>query len=358
VTFLDVGQGNAALIELPGGENVLVDGGPSEAGSGLVRRLEEIGIDRLDAVVLSHAHEDHVGGLADVVDSFSVGAVYDSALPYGTRFYEDFLAAVEESGARYVETRAGDEVREDSPAELDFIYPEELGEGPNESSLVLDLSYGEFDALFTGDAEADQEEEMLEAGRVTGVELLQVGHHGSADATSEEFVGASSPETAVIQVGENYYGHPTSEVLDRLEESGAEVYRNDLHGEISITSDGSGYTVSTAVAGDEGEQTDTQQLEAQPEETRETVPPTPEAEGEPGADSTVFTDPDDEESDDSSSDSGDSSGSGDANQYNCSDFETWEEAQDVLEQDPSDSNYLDGEGDGIACESLPGAPER
>ena len=201
VTFLDVGQGNSALLELPGGENVLVDGGPTEAGPLVVRRLGELGIRELDAVVLSHADEDHVGGLADVLEAVPVQTVYDSAYPHGTGAYEDFLAAVEESGARYVGTRAGDTVREDSPAELEFIYPDELGEGTNESSLVLDLTYGDFDALFMGDAEQDQEEDLLAAGRVPDVELLQVGHHGSSGATSEKFLQAASPEAAVIQVG-------------------------------------------------------------------------------------------------------------------------------------------------------------
>jgi hypothetical protein len=135
VTFLDVGQGNSALIQLPGGENVLVDGGPTEAGPLVVQRLGELGVRELDAVVLSHADEDHVGGLVDVMETVPVETVYDSGYPHSTQIYEEFLAAVEESGARYVETRAGDEVSEDSPAELDFIYPDGLGEGTNESFM-------------------------------------------------------------------------------------------------------------------------------------------------------------------------------------------------------------------------------
>lgn len=346
VTFLDVGQGNSALLQLPGGENILVDGGPAEAGPGLVGRLREIGVRRLDAVVLSHADEDHVGGLADVLEAVPVESVYDSAYPHGTGAYEDFLAAVERSGARYVETRAGDEVREDSPAELDFIYPEELGEGTNESSLVLDLTYEDFDALFMGDAEAEQEEDMLTAGSVPDVELLQVGHHGSADATSEGFVRAASPETAVIQVGaDNYYGHPTPEVLDRLRQYGAEVYRNDRQGEVSVESDGSGYTVSTSETS--GATTTEQRTNRPPREDP------PSATRSPGLPS---TDPEPDAG--GSSDSPSAAGSGDSNEYNCSDFETWEEAQAILDEYPGDPNYLDGEGDGIACESLPGAPER
>jgi beta-lactamase superfamily II metal-dependent hydrolase len=253
VTFLDVGQGNSALIQLPGEgkkENVLVDGGPTEAGPLLVQRLGELGVRELDAMVLSHADEDHVGGLIDVMETVPVETVYDSGYPHSTQVYDEFLAAVEESGARYVETRAGDEVREVSPAELDFIYPDGLGEGTNESSLILDLTYGDFDALFTGDAGIEQEEDLLAAGRVPDVELLQVGHHGSSDATSAKFLRVSSPEAAVIQVGaDNSYGHPTGEVLARLGEYGAKVYRTDPRGEISFTSDGSGYQASSTSTG-------------------------------------------------------------------------------------------------------------
>ncbi|WP_053057876.1 MBL fold metallo-hydrolase [Rubrobacter aplysinae] len=353
VTFLDVGQGNSALLELPGGENVLVDGGPTEAGPLVVRRLGELGVRELDAVVLSHADEDHVGGLADVLDAVPVDTVYDSAYPHGTGAYEDFLAAVEESGARYVETRAGDAVREDSPAELEFIYPDELGEGTNESSLVLDLTYGDFDAVFMGDAEAEQEEELLAAGRVPDVEILQVGHHGSSDATSEEFLQAASPEAAVIQVGaDNSYGHPTPEVLSRLREYGANVYRTDLRGEVSFRSDGSSYrAVGTGrgnrTAGPSGQSTGSGSRQTQ-------APASDPATGESGGSGGVSG----SGASTGSSESSSSTGSSSPNEYNCSDFETWDEAQAVLEQEPSDPNYLDGEGDGIACESLPGAPER
>lgn len=313
ITFFDVGQGNAALLELPGGEDILMDGGPGEAGPVLVDRLEEMGVSELDAVVLSHADEDHVGGLVDVVESVPVETVYDSGYPHTTQVYDEFLAAVEESGAGYVETRTGDEVEADSPAELDFVYPDELGEDTNTSSLIMDLSYGEFDALFLGDAGVEQEQELLAAGRVPEIELLQVGHHGSSDATSEEFLGAASPEAGVIQVGEdNSYGHPTQEVLSRLQEYGAEIYRTDRQGEVSFTTDRAGYEVS---------------------ERPQAAGQTPETTPEPGP----AAEP----------------GAGSSNDLNCSDFGTQEEAQAILDRDPVDPNYLDGDGDDIACEDLP-----
>lgn len=182
----------------------------------------------------------------------------------------------------------------------------------------MDLTYGEFDALFMGDAGIEQEADLLAAGRVSEVKLLQVGHHGSSDATSDEFLQVASPEAVVIQVGEdNSYGHPTAEVLSRLEEYGVEVYRTDLQGEVSFTSDGTSYEGSERPHSSAGQ----------------TPKPTP----EPAADT----------------------GTSSSNDLNCSDFAVQEEAQAVLDRDPSDPNYLDGDNDGIACESLPSgnAPE-
>ncbi len=323
---------------------MLVDGGPTEAGPPLVQRLGELGVRELDAVVLSHADEDHVGGLIDVMETVPVETVYDSGYPHSTQVYEEFLAAVEESGARYVETRAGDAVREDSPAELDFIHPDELGEGTNESSLILDVTYGDFDALFTGDAGIDQEEDLLASGRVPDVELLQVGHHGSSDATSAKFLRVSSPEAAVIQVGaDNSYGHPTGEVLARLGEYGAKVYRTDLRGEISFTSDASGYQASDTSTGTGASEPSVPRTEQLPDTTQTQEPaPTPEPTPET---SEVEPQP--------VTGTGGTSGTGETGDLNCSDFANQEEAQAVLDRDPSDPNNLDGEGDGVPCESLP-----
>jgi hypothetical protein len=212
-------------------------------------------------------------------------------------------------------------------------------------TLILDLTYGDFDALFTGDAGIEQEEDLIAAGRVPDVELLQVGHHGSSDATSAEFLRVSSPEAAVIQVGaDNSYGHPTGEVLARLREYGAKVYRTDLQGEISFTSDGSGYQASGTSTGTGAASEPSAPRTEQLPDTTQTQEPAPTPEPTPET-SEVEPQP--------ATGTGGPSGTGATGDLNCSDFSNQEEAQAVLDRDPSDPNNLDGEGDGVPCESLP-----
>ncbi len=319
VTFLDVGQGSSILIQLPNGGNVLIDGGPREGGEEVVSDLQRLRVRQLDAVVVSHADEDHAGGLIDVLNLVPVSAVYDSGYPHTTQTYSDLLDAIERSGARYVETRTGRTIDLDPEVSMEFIHPDELKEGTNESSLALRLDYGEFGAQFVGDLGFEEEEALLASGLLSPVTLMEVGHHGSAGSSSGEFLQVLSPEVGVIQVGENPYGHPAREALARLKAAGVRVYRTDRHGEVSVSTDGAGYEVETERAGGP---TNPAPVPEPPEEQQaeQQARPGPVASG------------------------------GD---LNCSDFATQEEAQAVLDADPGDPNHLDGEGDGVACESLP-----
>ena len=241
VTFLDVGQGSSALVRLPNGRNVLIDGGPRDGGAERVSDLQRLGVEHLDAVVISHADEDHGGGLIDVIGSVPVSAVYDSGYPHTTQTYSDLLDAVEASGARYIETRTGEIIDLDPEVSMEFLYPDELGEGTNESSLALRLDYENFAAQFVGDLGFEEEEALLASGRLSPVTLLEVGHHGSATSSSSEFLSTLSPEIGVVQVGEdNSYGHPAQEALSRLAAADVEVYRTDRQGEIAVRTDGTG----------------------------------------------------------------------------------------------------------------------
>jgi competence protein ComEC len=286
-----------------------------------------LGVKRLDAVVVSHADEDHAGGLIDVINSMPVSTVYDSGYPHTTQTYSDLLDAVAKSGARYVETRTGQRIDLDPEVSMEFIYPDKLGEGTNESSLALRLDYEHFAAQFVADLGFEQEEDLLASGRLSPVTLLEVGHHGSATSSSSELLSALSPEIGVIQVGKgNPYGHPTQEALSRLDAAGVKVYRTDRQGEITVKTDGTDYEVTTEKVGGAAGPV------APPEPQKERTEPVQESTSEPSPEAAPTGDLD------------------------CADFATQEEAQAVLDANPSDPNYLDGEGDGIACESLPSAP--
>ena len=330
ITFLDVGQGSGILIRLPSGGNILIDGGPREAGGEVVADLQRLGVSTLDAVVVSHADEDHAGGLIDVINSLQVLSVYDSSYPHTTATYADLLDAIERSGARYIETRTGERIELDTGVGMEFLYPDELGDGTNESSLAMRLTYGDFAAQFTGDLGFDQEEELLASGRLSPVTLLEVGHHGSAESSSPEFLQALSPEVGVVQVGaDNSYGHPTGEALSRVRAVGAEVYRTDRQGNITVTTDGISYRVKTERSGTDGPPVPAPGAEEAPPPSPAPEPtPEPAQEPEPA----VELPPGD---------------------LDCADFDTQQEAQETLDADPSDPYGLDGEGDGIPCESLP-----
>lgn len=322
ITFLDVGQGSSALIQLPNGANVLIDGGPREGGPQRIADLQSLGVERLDAVVVTHADEDHAGGLVDVIGFMPVSTVYDSGYPHTTQTYSDLLDAVDFSGARYVETRTGQRIDLDPEVSMEFIYPDELGEGTNESSLALRLDYGEFSAQFVGDLSFEEEENLLASGRLSPVTLQEIGHHGSATSSSSEFLAALSAEVGVVQVGaDNSYGHPTQEALGRISAAGVKVYRTDQQGEITVSTDGRGYRVKTQRSGTTAEPVPVPEPQEEP-------PPQEQAQPAPRIDPS-------------------------GGDLNCADFATQEDAQAVFNADPDDPNYLDGEGDGTPCESLP-----
>lgn len=330
ITFLDVGQGSGILIRLPNGGNVLIDGGPREGGAEVVADLQRLGVSELDAVVVSHADEDHAGGLIDVVGSLPVSTVYDSGYPHTTQTYADLLGAVETSGARYVETRTGERMDLDPEVNLEFLHPDELKEGTNESSLALRLAYGEFSAQFVGDLGVEQEAELVASGGLSPVTLLEVGHHGSAGSSSSEFLRVLAPEVSVVQVGAgNSYGHPTEEALSRVSGAGAKIFRTDLQGEVTVVTDGVSYRTKTERVADADASSDAPKSPQRPAPPP-TPPPAPEPTPEP--ETPVDLPPGD---------------------LDCADFASQAEAQATLEADPSDPYGLDGEGDGIPCESLP-----
>ena len=244
VHFLDVGQALSVLVECDG-QFMLYDGGNVDDGSLVVSYLQQQGVEELQYVFCSHAHEDHVGGLAAALAYFPAHHVYAPVTEADTQCFLDFVKYTQQQGLS-VEVPAAGTVWQLGSATITQLGPVAQYSDTNDTSLVLRLDYGSTSFLLTGDMEADAERDLVNTGANLKADVLQVGHHGSSTSTSYIFLNSVLPEMGVISCGvNNKYGHPHEETLSILRDAGVDVYRTDLLGTITIGSDGQNYTVGT-----------------------------------------------------------------------------------------------------------------
>ena len=244
VHFIDVGQALSVLVECDG-QFMLYDGGNVDDGSLVVSYLQQQGVEELQYVFCSHAHEDHVGGLAAALAYFPAHHVYAPVTEADTKCFRDFVKYTQQQGLS-VEVPAVGTVWQLGSATVTQLGPVAQYSDTNDTSLVLRLDYGSTSFLLTGDMEADAERDLVNTGANLKADVLQVGHHGSSTSTSYIFLNSVLPEMGVISCGaNNKYGHPHEETLSILRDAGVDVYRTDLLGTITIGSDGQNYTVGT-----------------------------------------------------------------------------------------------------------------
>lgn len=250
VTYMDVGQADSILIQIPNGKNILIDAGNNEDSEMITSYLKKQGVRRLDVVIGTHPHEDHIGSLDNVIQTFEIGQVIMPKVTTNTQTFKEVLTAIQTKGLKIKEAKAGLKLELGSTeAESPQISAEILApkssqyEDMNNYSVVLRLIYGQNAFLFTGDAEDVSENELLASTSSLKADVLKIGHHGSNSSTSQEFLTRVSPKYAVISVGkDNTYGHPTPSTLERLKKSGVEVYRTDELGTIIAESNGTEIT--------------------------------------------------------------------------------------------------------------------
>jgi competence protein ComEC len=244
VYYLDVGQGDAMFIQLPNGENMLLDGGEADQAEDIHKFLQDRDILKIDYLVATHPHTDHIGSLPNVIDNTDIGAIYMPRVSHTTQAFERLLTSIENKGLKVNTARAGVNILNIEGLTVDIIAPvrddyKEL----NDHSAVIMIKFKGTNFLFMGDAEA------LSEGHITAdvdALVLKVGHHGSKTSTSESFLKRVNPFFAIISVGEgNSYGHPDDAVLSRLDDADVNVYRTDEDGTIILVSDGENITVHT-----------------------------------------------------------------------------------------------------------------
>lgn len=242
VSFLDVGQGDAILVQTPSHQNILIDGGPSPKA--LNRELgEKLPFwDRtIDLVVSTQPQADHLAGLVEVLKRYEVKQVVESGIPYNTSVYQEWNSSINESGVRRDRAIAGQEVDLGGGIKLEVLGPpEELFQGTSDdvdnNGVVLRLEWGEVSFLLTADIRWDGEFELIKERPGLQSTVLKVAHHGSNSSTTEQFLAVVAPQAAVIPVGNNTFGHPGNETLERLAE--VKVYRTDENGTVEFITDG------------------------------------------------------------------------------------------------------------------------
>ncbi len=235
--FIDVGQGDSEFLELPDEKTLLIDAGEWDQANTVKSYIKNLGYSRIDYVVATHPHSDHIGGMAEVLQSFDIGEVWAPKVTHTTKTYEHFLEAVADKGLKINATTRGTSIYDEQDYSIKILSPflnadyDDL----NDWSTILKVTKGEKSFLFTGDASSS----VIAKAQAGHVDVLKVGHHGSKTATTNDLVASLSPEWAVIEVGtDNDYGHPSKKALSALEKNGVMIYRTDLNGSIIATCDG------------------------------------------------------------------------------------------------------------------------
>jgi len=245
ITVIDVGQGDSIFISTPSDKKILIDGGNGYAGRCVVLPfLRKSGVNKLDVVILTHPHSDHVGGFKEILSQIKVDLVLDSGQAHTSNYYMNFLKLIEKNKIKYKVARAGDTLDFYDGVTADILGPFDpllvgTNSDLNNNSIVLKLGYDKFSMLFTGDLEEAGEKRLITNGANLNSDVLKVGHHGSKTSCSKEFLDRVRPEAAVISVGaKNKFGHSSMSVIDNLKFIGAKVFRTDNDGSIIIKTNG------------------------------------------------------------------------------------------------------------------------
>lgn len=244
VHYLDVGQGDSIFIELPNKECMLIDAGENMHGKSITEYITNLGYSKIDYLVATHPHADHIGSMAYIVKHNDIGEIYMPKVTTTTKTYENLLTAISDKGLKVKSAKAGMNIVDDGDFSIDILAPVTIEEDDlNNCSIILKMNYKNDSFLFLGDAE---KKELETVTADMSAEVLKVGHHGSRTSTTKALLEEVNPKYAVISLGkDNSYGHPHKSTLELLDEFNVETYRTDQDRTIVISTEGSGVTIKT-----------------------------------------------------------------------------------------------------------------
>ena len=254
IIFPDVGQGDSILIIFPNQKTMLIDGGDRDQSDTILSLLTEYNIEKIDSVVATHPHSDHIGGLLGIVQNVPICKIYDSGQEHNTQTFDNYLDLIESKRIPFNLARENNEIDNiDSKVDIKILNPPEplftgTGNDINDNSIVLKLTYGNFSILLTGDIGEIPEERLVNNTNIKDIDILKVAHHGSKYSSTKEFLHSINPQIAVILVGDNNrYGHPHLETLEKLNnhESIQHIFRTDIDGTIILITDGNQYAMKS-----------------------------------------------------------------------------------------------------------------
>jgi|SaaInlV_165m_DNA_2_1040747.scaffolds.fasta_scaffold34167_2 competence protein ComEC len=256
ITFFNVGQGDSVLIQTPYQQNIIIDGGPDNS---LIQKLGRTlpFYDRtIDLIIITHPQSDHFFGFIDVLERYKVERIITADIPYETEDWKAFVLLAQQKNipTHFVSSERSITLGED--LFLTFLWPQEQFintqtlKDANEGSVVAELVYKDQKYLFAGEITQEIEKRLIEKNLFHDIDVLKVAHHGSKTSTSKEFIHSTTPEVAIIMAGkENRFGHPNFRTLKTLQDSNIPTFRTDIHGDITITSDGARYSTVPQFSG-------------------------------------------------------------------------------------------------------------
>lgn len=246
VHFIDVGQGDSTFICFPNGKTAIIDGGTRKSGEKVVNYLKELGINKIDYLIATHPHEDHIGGLPQIVKNFTIGKVYMPDRTASTKIFEELLNEIKNKDLKIEVGKGGDYIIDESTMKFFILAPnrDDYNE-TNDFSIVTKIEYMDNSFIIMGDAEESSEQDILKKGYDLKANVLRIGHHGGRTSSTSEFLNEVKPDYFVISLGkDNSYGHPHKETIERIKKTNSNILRTDELGDIVIVSDGKNLRIS------------------------------------------------------------------------------------------------------------------